>query len=138
MAVRPGIVPCLIYNDAPAAIAFLCSAFGFERHLVVTGENPADVVHAQLTLNGCMIMLSTARQHAREVFGMVPPSETGGLVTGCIAVALDDPDAHHDRALALGAKILLPPHDNDYGGRGYEALDPEGNVWSFGSYDPWA
>jgi uncharacterized glyoxalase superfamily protein PhnB len=32
----------------------------------------------------------------------------------------------------------MPPEDQDYGGRVYSARDPEGHVWSFGSYDPWA
>ena len=36
------------------------------------------------------------------------------------------------------ADIVLPPSEKDYGGRGYTARDPEGNVWSFGDYDPWA
>ncbi len=25
----------------------------------------------------------------------------------------------------------------DYGGRNYTCVDPEGNLWNFGSYDPW-
>jgi hypothetical protein len=32
----------------------------------------------------------------------------------------------------------MEPEDKPYGGRGYAARDPEGHVWSFGSYDPWA
>jgi transposase len=28
--------------------------------------------------------------------------------------------------------------DEDYGGRDYSCRDPEGHVWNFGSYDPWA
>ena len=138
MSVRPGITPCLIYDDAPRAIDFLCNAFGFGRHLVVPGEPDGVIMHAQLVLNGCMVMLSTAQPASRAQFGMVPPGVTGGLVTGCICVALDDPDAHYARAVSAGAAIIAPPHDNAYGGRGYEARDTEGNVWSFASYDPWA
>ena len=32
------VIPALRYRDAPAAIAWLCRAFGFEQHLVVPGE----------------------------------------------------------------------------------------------------
>jgi uncharacterized glyoxalase superfamily protein PhnB len=39
---------------------------------------------------------------------------------------------------AAGADIFFEPEDQDYGGRVYSARDPEGYVWSFGSYDPWA
>ena len=38
---------------------------------------------------------------------------------------------------AAGARIADPLEDKDYGGRGYSCFDPEGHVWSFGSYDPW-
>ena len=41
------------------------------------------------------------------------------------------------RHLAAGAVIVMAPEDKDYGGRGYGCRDPEGNLWSFGSYDPW-
>ena len=138
MSVRPSITPCLVYDDAVAAIDFLCRAFGFTRNLVVPGASDRDIAHAQLTLDGNMIMLSSAGPGPRERFGMVAPSATAGLVTACICVTLDDPDAHHAKAAASGAVILAAPHDNPYGGRGYEARDREGNVWSFASYDPYA
>jgi uncharacterized glyoxalase superfamily protein PhnB len=50
------IIPGLVYNDAPAAIEWLCKAFGFRKHLVVLGENGV-VQHAELTLGKAMIML---------------------------------------------------------------------------------
>jgi uncharacterized glyoxalase superfamily protein PhnB len=49
---------------------------------------------------------------------------------------VDDPDAHHDRAKAAGAEIVQQLTDQDYGSREYAAVDPEGHVWSFGTYDP--
>ncbi len=139
MPVRPSITPSLVYNDAPAAIGFLCNAFGFTEQLRVPGASDGQIAHAQLTLgDGIMVMLSSATPGTRERFGMVAPAAAGGLVTACLCVALDDPDAHHARAAAAGADVIAPPHDNDYGGRGYEVRDLEGNVWSFASYDPWA
>jgi uncharacterized glyoxalase superfamily protein PhnB len=30
----------------------------------------------------------------------------------------------------------MPPTDEDYGGRDYVCRDPEGHVWSFGTYRP--
>ncbi len=138
VTIRPSITPCLVYEDAPAAIDFLCRAFGFTRHLVVPGGSTRDIAHAQLMLNGNLIMLSSASPSTQERFSMVAPAATGGLVTACLCVALTDPDAHYAHALAEGAEILAAPHDNEYGGRGYEARDSEGNVWSFSSYDPYA
>ncbi len=36
---RANVVPTILYQDAPAAIEWLCEAFGFEEQLVVPGEN---------------------------------------------------------------------------------------------------
>jgi uncharacterized glyoxalase superfamily protein PhnB len=47
-----------------------------------------------------------------------------------------DPDAHHARAVAAGARIVRELEDMSYGSREYSVRDPEGNLWSFGTYDP--
>ena len=52
-------------------------------------------------------------------------------------VIVSDVDAHHKRAAAAGAEIVMPPAEQDHGGRFYACRDPEGNLWNFGSYDPW-
>jgi uncharacterized glyoxalase superfamily protein PhnB len=66
------------------------------------------------------------------------PSEAGG-VTMCVCAVIEDPDAHAARARVAGAEIITEPHDNEgYPGRSYDARDPEGNVWNFGNYDPFA
>jgi uncharacterized glyoxalase superfamily protein PhnB len=134
MPVRPAIIPCLVYADAPKAIDFLCDAFGFTRHAVHADGDT--VHHAQLMLEGNIIMLSTAGRHSHDRFKMVSIGEIDGKSALCICVVLDDPDAHHAVAKAAGADIVDPPHDNPFGGRSYEARDSEGVVWSFGSYDP--
>ena len=66
-----------------------------------------------------------------------PPRATGGIGTQSPYVIVEDVDAHYARARAAGARIFLDIEDKDYGGRGYTCLDPEGHVWSFGSFDPW-
>lgn len=53
---------------------------------------------------------------------------------GSIYVVVDDPDAVHARAAALGATMLRPMEDTDYGSRGFSVADEEGNSWSFGTY----
>ena len=130
------VIPTLRYRDAAAAIEWLCRAFGFERHLVVPGEE-GTIAHAQLRFGNGMIMLGSARDDELGRW-LVPPREAGGDGTQSAYVIVADPDAHHARAVAAGARIVLPLVDEDYGGRGYSCLDPEGHVWSFGSYDPWS
>jgi uncharacterized glyoxalase superfamily protein PhnB len=139
MPVKPAIIPCLRYKDAQAAITFLCDAFGFERYAVhADDKDPSIVHHAQLVDRGCMIMLSSVQDgdYAGKA-GLKTVAEAGGN-TQAPYVVVEDVDAHADRARAAGAEIFFEPVDQDYGGRVYSARDPEGNVWSFGSYDPWA
>lgn len=128
------IIPSLRYRDAPAAIEFLCAAFGFSRHLVVPGEE-GSIAHAQLTTGTGMVMLGTARD---DEFGAMISRPDGGVSTQACYVIVADVDAHHARAAAAGARIFRGPVAEDHGGRGYGARDPEGHVWYFGSYDPWA
>ena len=63
MRQHPTFIPCLRYADAPAAIDFLCRAFGFERHVVYADENI--VHHAQLKLDDSFVMVSTAAKPVR-------------------------------------------------------------------------
>jgi uncharacterized glyoxalase superfamily protein PhnB len=129
------IVPALRYRDAPAAIDWLCEAFGFMRHLVVPGPD-GTIAHAQLTLGNGMIMLGSVQdtpfhRHMRQ------PDEIGGAATQTVYVIVADVDGHYARAKSAGADILIEPKDEDYGGRDYTCRDPEGHIWTFGSYDPW-
>lgn len=129
------VIPAIRYRDAPAAIEWLCRAFGFAEHLVVPG-GAGNIAHAQLTYQNGMIMLGSARD---DEFGrLIAPIEKGQPATAGIHVVVQDVDAHHDQAAAAGAGILTPPEDQEYGGRLYACRDLEGNVWTFGSYDPMA
>jgi len=124
------------YRNAPAAIEWLCQAFGFEKHLVVPGETDT-IAHAQLTWGNGMMMLGSARDNEFAKF-IKQPDEIDGFETQCAYVFVEDADAHYARALAGGAKIVREIADADYGGRGYSCRDLEGHLWSFGSYNPWS
>ena len=54
--------------------------------------------------------------------------------TGAVYVMTDEPDALFQRAVAAGAEVLREPADTDYGSREFAVTDPEGNLWSFGTY----
>ena len=49
---------------------------------------------------------------------------------------MDDPDALFERASATGAEVVQELIDTDYGSRDFSVRDPEGNIWSFGTYGP--
>jgi uncharacterized glyoxalase superfamily protein PhnB len=119
--------PVLRYEDARAAMDFLERAFGFETHASHDGEG-GDVMHAELRLGDQYVMLgSTSEGEGRFNRGAGRQS---------LYVAVDDPDGLHDRAREAGATIERELTDQDYGSREFTASDPEGNVWSFGTYRP--
>jgi uncharacterized glyoxalase superfamily protein PhnB len=123
----PTIYPTIRYDDAPAAIGFLSTAFGFLAQEVDRGED-GRVNHSLLRYGPSLVMLSSRG----------PGSSPFDHGTVCLYVAVDDPDAHHARAVAAGAEIVQALVDQPYGSREYAARDPEGNVWAFGTYRPQA
>ena len=134
---RATIIPCLRYRDAPAAIKWLCSAFGFEKQAVYESDN-GTIAHAQLTFGNGMIMLgSVLKEEGAWGDLIVQPDEVGGKETQSPCVIVEDADAVYASAKAAGAKILIDIKDEAYGGRGFCCSDLEGHVWYFGTYDPW-
>jgi uncharacterized glyoxalase superfamily protein PhnB len=119
------IFPSLRYRDPEAAIAWLSTAFGMEEHEVHRGPDGA-IQHAELTFGTGTIMLGPDRD---DKFG----THAG---QSWLYIAVDDPDSLHDRAVAAGAELVHGLVDTDYGSRDFSARDPEGNIWSFGTYRP--
>jgi uncharacterized glyoxalase superfamily protein PhnB len=126
------IYPSLCYDDAPAAIDWLCRAFGFTAQLVIPGPD-GTVAHSELSFGNGVIMVGSPH---RERAYVGPRGLSGASQALCVRV--DDPDAHCARAQAAGAVITRPVQDEEYGARGYMAKDLEGHQWYFGNYRPGA
>lgn len=125
MSSRPNIFPALRYQDAPAAIEWLVTAFGFEKQAVFANPD-GGIAHAQLQIGPAVVGLSSAHR---------TPGNPWSQVKQGIYVHVDDVDAHHARAAAAGAAIVSPLKDMDYGSREYGARDVDGHLWGFGTYD---
>ena len=132
---RASVIPCMRYRDAPAAIDWLCTNFGFEKQLVVPNED-GTIAHAQLSYGNGMIMLGSIFD---TEFGrlMKQQAELGKAVTQSAYLVVRDADLVYGRVLEAGGQIVLDIKDEDYGGRGFTCRDPEGHIWSIGTYDPW-
>ncbi len=114
----PNIYPFMRFADTDAALEWLSRAFGLDEVVVYRGDDGV-VQHAEMSLGPGIVM-----------FGPGDPAEQG------VYVAVEDADAHYERAKAAGAEIVRELEDTDYGSREYTARDPEGHVWSFGTYRP--
>lgn len=121
--------PVLIYDDARAAIRFLVAAFGFvEAAVYADDEDESRVVHAELRLpDGGGVMLGSTGAGS-EPFTSLPRGSAS------VYVVTDEPDALFARATSAGADVVRGLRDEDYGSRGFTVRDPEGNLWSFGTY----
>jgi uncharacterized glyoxalase superfamily protein PhnB len=135
----PRLSASVYYDDPRAAIEWLCKAFGFEKRMVVEGDD-GTIVHSELTFGEGLVMIGGAGAHGgkpeewRSLCSS--PKSIGGKTTGALAFFVDDCDAHHADAVANGATIVREPTTNDYGDdywtdRSYGARDPEGHLWWF-------
>jgi uncharacterized glyoxalase superfamily protein PhnB len=117
------LLPRLAYVDAPAAIEFLCRAFGFEE----TGRFAPDgkVVYSEMALNGeTLFAIGSSHEGVRS------PQELRGVPMELFCY-VDDVDSHYAQARDAGATIAGPPEDKFWGDRSYAALDCEGYRWIF-------
>ena len=83
-----------------------------------------------------MIMLGSIRE---TEFGkyLKQPDEIGGVETRTEYLVVSDADAVYQRVKTAKWEILLDIRDQSYGGRDFTCRDPEGHIWSVGTYDPW-
>jgi uncharacterized glyoxalase superfamily protein PhnB len=132
------LVPFLGYEDAAAAIDWLCAAFGgTENHEARSTDTDGTVLHAELALEGSTIFLSTpsgyvSRLRHRESCELERQMHDNPWVIDGLFVEVDDVDAHHARATEAGATILRAPEEPGVGYRLYTAEDLEGHRWMFG------
>lgn len=128
----PRISSSLYYDNASAAIDWLCRAFGFEVRLKVEADD-GSITHSELVFGGGVIMVSEPKS---DRFPYMRTPQESGANTQNLLVYVDDVEAHCRRAEAAGAKITMPPKTSDYGeeywtDRGYGCEDIGGHHWWF-------
>ena len=121
--------PILHYDNPRHAVDFLAAAFGF-LVTVEAADAEGDPIHVELRwpAGGTIVVGSTRH--------------TGGVHEGLHGAALyvvtDDVDGVHARAERHGAEIVNAPHRTRFGSgveaRAFTARDPEGTLWTFGTY----
>jgi MerR family transcriptional regulator, thiopeptide resistance regulator len=115
----------LVYADIGAAHDWLVRVFGLGPGKL-TRDDQGRIVHGELQAGDGVIWLHPVQDDYR----LASPRSVG-LTTACVAVLVDDVDAHYRHAVAEGATAVHEPVDHDYGYRGYSARDLEGHLWSF-------
>lgn len=118
------LTPYITVNDAARAIEFYCSALGARETGARFTEPGGKVGHAEISFGDYPLMLSDEYPE----FGAVSPATLGGS-TVLLHLYVDDVDATVEKARSLGARVLRPAAEQDYGDRAATIQDPFGHRW---------
>jgi uncharacterized glyoxalase superfamily protein PhnB len=123
--------PMLHYADTNRALAHLVEVFGVSE-LVSARDETRRIVHAEVGWPGGGRPAFGASCHDEGVHASVQPG------TAALYAVVDDVDGLHQRVKSAGGDIVAPPADAVFGSgavsRVFTSRDPEGNLWTFGSY----
>lgn len=125
------IHPTLRYDDAKSAVDFLVTALGFTEKHVYTADD-GSIAHAELAWGPAgdegVVMLGSRAPDS--------PFDTGRAVVYLAVAPGESVDPLFERASEVGATVVQELVDQSYGSREFAVADPEGNVWSVGTYRP--
>ena len=134
-SIRPNLLPLIRYRDPARSIEWLCEALGFEKQRVVTRDD-GGLSYAHLSFGGSLIMV-TSIGDAVSGDDIKLPDKIGRPQAQSCYFVVRDVNAHYDKAKAAGAEIVLDIKVYEHGGCRYSCRDLEGQIWNFGTYDPW-
>ena len=96
--------------------------------MVTAPDDPARIVHSELRWPDGGIVQVAGWEEGNPF--LHPPGEES------LYVITPDPWSVWERCQAAGGEVMRPPEEPHYdpGGMGFTVKDPDGNIWSFGSY----
>jgi PhnB protein len=118
------VIPMLVCRDAASAIDFCKTAFGAVE-LSRRADAAGNVVHATLTIGEALIFV-----HGVSPALASSPPQLDGSSPVVIYVYLEDVDSVIERAVAAGARVLVPVTNAFWGDRVGRIIDPSGHVWN--------
>ncbi|QEY15394.1 VOC family protein [Cellvibrio sp. KY-GH-1] len=118
------IIPMLVCRDAEAELNFCIHAFG-ATELSRRNAHDGSVIHATLAVHQSLIMVHSESPHLAS---RAPLDDGSSPVVTYLYD--DDVDGIMDRAITLGAKVVLPAEDQFWGDRVGRIIDPAGHVWN--------
>ncbi|CAM2885290.1 VOC family protein [Rariglobus hedericola] len=120
----PAFSPYLSVNNAAQAIEFYKAAFGATERLRLTDKASGKIGHAEILIGGNLVMLNDENP---QWGNKSPLTLSGSPITFCLMV--DNADAALERAVSVGATVLMPASDQFYGFRSASIADPFGHQW---------
>lgn len=127
MNIDDQFVPHLIVNNGLAALDFYQKVFGAEEGHRMMATDGKRVMHGEIVLDGHKIFVSDEFSE-QEGGSCKTPHTLGGT---CVRITLntENADAIVQRAVALGATVLMPVQKMFWGARYGKVRDPFGHEW---------
>jgi PhnB protein len=123
------VTAALTVRNGADAIDFYKKAFGAEEIMRVPGPDGKSLMHAEIRVGNSRIMLGDES----PAMGCLAPVTLGGP-GGSLYVYVPDVDAAFKRAVAAGAKAVMPVTDMFYGDRFGQVEDPSGHRWGLATH----
>jgi PhnB protein len=120
-------IPHLIVNDGPRALKFYKEVFRADEGDNMMAPDGKRLLHGELILDGHKFFVSD--QFSESEGGTCKSPTTLGGTSVRITLQVDDADAIVERAVALGARVLMPVEDMFWGARYGKIVDPFGHEW---------
>lgn len=120
-------IPHLIVSDGLAALKFYRETFGAEEGHNMMAPDGKRLMHGEIILDGHKLFLSD--EFSESEGGTCKTPQTLGGTSARITLMVDDADAVVARAVANGARVLMPAQDMFWGARYGKILDPFGHEW---------
>ena len=120
-------IPHLVVSDGMAALNFYQEVFGAKTGDVMMEPRGTRLMHGEIILDGHTLFLSDEFAEKQDVTTRTP--QTLGGTTARITLQTDEPDAVVERAVARGARVLMPMQNMFWGARYGKIVDPFGHEW---------
>jgi uncharacterized glyoxalase superfamily protein PhnB len=122
------LTPGLVFKDARPALEWYQKAFGAK--LTTRMDMPdGRIMHAEVRIGNALLMLGDEAPQMG-----VPSAETLGGSSAGLMLYVKDCDAVFAKAVALGAKPLVPLMDMFWGDRWGQVVDPFGHRWGIATH----
>lgn len=127
MSQQDQFIPHLIVSNGLTALDFYAAAFGAEKGYAMMSPDGKRVMHGELALDGHKFFVSD--EFSESEGGSCKTPQTLGGTSVRITLLVDNADQTVDRAVAAGARVLMPVTDMFWGARYGKIVDPFGHEW---------
>jgi PhnB protein len=120
-------IPHLAVSDGLAALEFYKSVFGAEEGDRMMAADGKRLMHGEIVIDGHKCFLSD--EFGQDEGGTVKTPQTLGGTCVRITLMVEDADELVERALAAGARVVMPLQNLFWGARYGKIVDPFGHEW---------